>query len=177
MNREMTAVGSPTSLCLRVARDFPGIGAAAAKLETSVLILGPPGSGKTTLLRDLVRQLSRKREVCVVDERCELFPEGFEQGQFLDVLSGAPRQQGIGMVLRTMGPEYIAVDEITAEEDCRALVSAAHCGVRLLATAHAGSLGDFAGRAVYRPIRENRIFQTVLVLGKDKRFTVERMDP
>lgn len=175
-NGEVTGIRTVRSVCIRVARDFPGIGAAAAKLETSILILGPPGSGKTTLLRDLVRQISRKREVCVVDERSEIFPEGFEQGQFLDVLTGAPRSRGIEMVLRTMGPEYIAVDEITSEEDCGALLGAAHCGVRLLATAHAGSLEDFSRRKTYRRLREESVFQTLLILGKDKLFTVERMD-
>ena len=43
----------------------------------SLLLLGPPGSGKTTLLRDLIRRISRKKMVSVVDERRELFPEGF----------------------------------------------------------------------------------------------------
>lgn len=175
-NGEVTGIRTVRSVCVRVARDFPGIGAAAAKLETSILILGPPGSGKTTLLRDLVRQISRKREVCVVDERSEIFPDGFEQGQCLDVLTGAPRSQGIEMVLRTMGPEYIAVDEITSETDCRSLMEAAHCGIRLLATAHAGSLEDFSRRKAYRRLREESVFQTLLILGKDKHFTVERMD-
>ena len=78
--REACGVNNPTSLCIRVARDFPGI---AEKLDTcsgSVLILGPPGSGKTTLLRDLIRQISTRDtgSVCVVDERGELFP--FSQG-------------------------------------------------------------------------------------------------
>ena len=72
----MTGIRSPTSLCIRVARDFPGIGAQAAGLKGSILILGKPGSGKTTLLRDLIRQISDRGpgSVAVVDERGELFP-------------------------------------------------------------------------------------------------------
>ena len=171
----MTGMRTVRSLCIRVARDIPGIGKAAAERDTSILILGAPGTGKTTLLRDLIRQLAQRRHVAVVDERQELFPEGFEAGKLQDTLSGCSKIQGIEMLLRTMGPEYIAVDEITAEEDSLALVRAANCGVNLLATAHAGSLDDFRRRSVYRPLWEQHIFETVLVLQKDKTFTVERM--
>jgi stage III sporulation protein SpoIIIAA len=52
----MTGIREVTGLCIRVARDFPGIAAGVKALKGSVLILGPPGSGKTTLLRDLIRQ-------------------------------------------------------------------------------------------------------------------------
>lgn len=162
------------SLCIRIARDFPGIGADAAKLDGSVLILGAPGSGKTTLLRDLIRQLSRKKQICVVDERCELFPEAFLDGERLDILTGCPKRQGIPMLLRTMGPDYIAVDEITEESDCMELVQAANCGVKLLATAHAGTLEEFRRRAVYRHLRDANVFETILVLDKDRTFKVER---
>lgn len=163
------------SLCIRVARDFPGIGKAATGLKGSILILGAPGWGKTTLLRDLARQLSEKEAVSVVDERGELFPEGFLRGKRMDVLTGCPKPPGIDMVLRTMGPSCIAVDEITVEGDCQALMQAANCGVRLLATAHAGSIRDFRCRRVYRPLAEEGIFETLLILDRDKAYKVERM--
>lgn len=171
----VTGLRTVTSLCIRVARDFPGIGKAAALLDSSILILGAPGTGKTTLLRDLIRQMAEKRHAAVVDERGELFPEGFSQGRYQDTLTGCSKAAGIEMLLRTMGPEIIAVDEVTAEEDSRALLQAACCGVGLVATAHAGSLEDFCRRKIYRPLREANLFQTLLVLGPDKGFTVERM--
>lgn len=171
----VSGIREVTSLCVRVARDFPGIGKVILDLPGSVLILGAPGWGKTTLLRDMARQLSERHNVAVVDERRELFPDGFERGKRMDVLTGCPKSLGMDMVLRTMGPNWIALDEITAEEDCRALIQAANCGVRLLATAHAGSAQDFRSRTVYRPLAEQRVFETLVILRQDKTCTVERM--
>lgn len=171
----VAGIRSIRSICIRVARDFPGIGKAAAALNSSVLILGAPGTGKTTLLRDIIRHLAKTRHVAVVDERNELFPINFEQGIYQDTLSGCSKEEGVEMLLRTMGPEFIAVDEITAEKDSLALIQASCCGVFLLATAHAGSLEDFYNRRAYAPIRESMIFQNVLVLHKNKTFTMERM--
>lgn len=166
---------SISSLCIRIARDFPGIAGQAACGDGSVLIVGAPGWGKTTLLRDLARLISKEHSVCIVDERGELFPEGLERGNRLDILTGIPKPVGIGMVLRAMGPEYIAVDEITAEADCIGILNAANCGVRLLATAHAVSLQDLRKRDIYRTLMEKGVFQTLLLLRRDKSFCVERM--
>lgn len=163
------------SLCLRVARDFPGAVKNVETLNGSVLILGAPGWGKTTLLRDLIRQLSDKETVAVVDERGELFPDGFLRGKRMDVLMGCPKPEGLDMLLRTMGPSCIAVDEITAEADCNALIQAANCGVRLLATAHAASMQDYLGRTVYKSLVFHRVFETILILRRDKSYAMERM--
>lgn len=163
------------SLCIRVARDFPGIGKRGSQESRSILILGAPGWGKTTLLRDLIRQIGQRERVSVVDERGELFPVGLERGRRTDVLTGCPKPAGIDMLLRTMGPECLAVDEITAEADARALLWAANCGVRLLATAHGTSTADYRGRNVYRPLCERGVFQTLLILRADKSYRVERM--
>lgn len=164
-----------TSVCIRVARDFPGIGE-GAPIQGSVLILGAPGWGKTTLLRDLIRRRADAcQQVAVVDERGELFPGAFPTGSCTDVLTGCPKAEGIHMLLRTMGPRCIAVDEITQEEDCVALANAAGCGVSLMATAHAASLKDLRKRAVYRMLLEAEIFDTALILRSDKSWRLERM--
>lgn len=172
---EVAGIREIRSLCIRVARDFPDIAAKAAYLPGSILILGAPGWGKTTLLRDLCRQIGARETVAVVDERGELFPEEFSRGKRLDILYGSPKSAGIDMVLRTMGPNCIAVDEITAQEDCEALLHASNCGVRLLSTAHAASFQDFLSRSVYHALVKNNIFQNILILHPDKSYTAERM--
>ncbi len=177
-NGAVTGMRDVISLCIRVARDFPGL-ARAVPGTGSVLILGPPGSGKTTLLRDLIRQTADRGtiSVAVVDERGELFPAeaGFAGGKNVDVLTGCDKKTGVDMVLRTMGPGCIAVDEITSREDCEGLLQAGWCGVRLLATAHAGSLADLRARPVYRPLVEAALFDTAVVLKADRSWTAERM--
>lgn len=172
---------SITSLCIRVAKELPGIGD-SLPLRDSTLIIGPPGSGKTTLLRDLIRRLSsREREaISVVDERFEIFPLAngqpcFDPGPNTDVLSGKGKAEGIDMVLRAMGPGWIAVDEITAEADCAALLRAGWCGVKLLATAHASGLSDLRSREIYRPLMEKGLFHSIIVLGPDKSRRLERI--
>ena len=156
------------SLCIRVARDFPGIAGKIASISGSVLLLGPPGSGKTTLLRDLLRQISQNETVGIVDQRREIFPEGIRRGKRMDVLTDCPKPEGIEILLRTMGPGCIGVDEITSEQDALALLRAGWCGVRLVATAHAASLEDLYSRPVYRPLVERHLFDRFLVLNRDK---------
>ncbi len=174
----MSGIREVRSLCIRVARDFPGIAADGAAMGRSVVIIGPPGWGKTTLLRDLIRSLSEQgSHVAVVDERGELFPVegGFVQGKCTDVLTGCGKTEAIETVLRTMGPDWIAVDEITAKADCDALIRAGNCGVKLAATAHAGSLEEFRSRSVYRPLIDSGLFKYAMVLQADKSWKWERM--
>lgn len=174
-NGIVTGVREITSVCIRVAKDFPGIGKPLSTHRGSILILGAPGWGKTTLMRDLIRLRSDAGEhIGVVDERSELFPEGFTQGKRTDVLTNCPKPEGIPMLLRTMGPDCIAVDEITAPEDAMALVGAAWCGVKLLATAHASSLQDFLTRPVYAQLAKNNLFDTIVILHQDKSWHTER---
>ena len=164
-----------TSLCIRAARDYPGAADKIMDTRKSVLIVGAPGWGKTTLLRDLARRISNDRVVCVVDERGELYPDGIPRGKRMDVLYGFPKPRGMDMALRTMGPEYIAVDEITADADCAGLIQAANCGVRLIATAHASGIQDLKRRPIYQSLLDSRIFQTFVLLRKDKTYCVERV--
>ena len=173
----MTGIRRVDSLCIRIARDIRGIADGLQVCRGSVLVIGPPGYGKTTLLRDLIRIRARESAVAVVDERGELFPmEGrFLRGKRMDVLTGCSKAQGIDLLLRVMGPATIAVDEITSEQDCQALLKAGWCGVSLLATAHAANVEDLFSRPVYRPLVQSGLFGTAVVLRRDKSWRLEEI--
>jgi len=171
----LSGIRNISSLCIRIARDFPGISKNLVTEKGSILILGAPGWGKTTLLRDLIRRKSEAGfYISVMDERQELFPEGYDRGPRTEVLSLCRKNQGVGMLLRTMCPQILATDEITAEEDCEALQHAAWCGVTLLATAHASSLADYLHRDVYSPLVKQNLFDTIVILHQDKSWHLER---
>lgn len=173
-NGTVTGIRTLSSLCIRVARDFPGISNGFKPVD-SLLILGAPGWGKTTLLRDIARTVAQSDTVAVVDERGELYPKGFQKGMRMDILTGCPKDQGIERVLRTMGPEWIAVDEITAQQDCNAIAHAFGCGVRFLATVHAASIEDYLSRCVYSLLKDNGVFTQFLILNKRKQWRLERV--
>ena len=172
-----------TSLCIRVAREFANISKDLWNLPGSILVIGRPGCGKTTLLRDIIVQRSNHTcgQVGVVDERGEIFPFAkgkpcFETGVRTDILTGCDKLSGVEMLIRNMTPTTIAMDEITAAEDCKALIHAGWCGIDLIATAHAGSCEDLFSRPVYKPIIDSRLFSHLVTMQPDKTWTVERFN-
>ena len=183
VNGKLTNIKNITSICIRVAMDFPGISKALPVAQGSILIIGAPGTGKTTFLRDLIRSRSEEGNgaVAVVDERKEIFPtEGnrlcFSPGIRTEILSGCKKSDGIPMLIRTMNPRIVAVDEITAQEDCKALIYGAWCGVKLMATAHAEDMYDFLHRPVYEPLITHGIFEYIVMMQADKSWKLERMN-
>ncbi len=179
----VSTIRSPSSLCIRVAHEV--LGCANALIETldrSTLILGPPGSGKTTLLRDAVRQLSDKLRyrVGLADERGELSATvdavaGLQVGGRTDVLVNVPKDKALMMLLRTMNPQWLALDEITAPADLSAMEQAVYCGVRLLATAHGEDMEDLRRRPLYQKLLATGVFRQVVLLSRDKSYVIEEV--
>lgn len=151
------------------------------------LILSPPGQGKTTLLRDLVRQISDGNEflsgqtVSVVDERSEIGGcyQGIPQndiGKRTDILDNCPKTEGMLMMIRSMSPQILAVDEIGTRHDVDAISYAIRSGVTVLATAHASSLAELREKAGLKELYDLQCFKRYIVLGKyQKAGVVERI--
>lgn len=176
-----TGLRDLSAAVLRIAREKRGLAErlmpalAPEGLPESTLILSPPGGGKTTLLRDLVRCVSERGvRVGLADERGEVAvtvrgaPQ-MDVGPATDVLDGCPKALAIPMLLRAMNPQVIAVDEITAPADIQAMVTAANCGVRLLATIHAAGPEELQRKPLYAELLAARVFRrTVCILRRGR---------
>lgn len=140
------------------------------------LIISPPRCGKTTLLRDMVRQISdgsrarRGYTVGVVDERSEIcgcfmgIPEN-DVGIRTDVMDACPKAEGMMMLVRSMAPEVIAVDEIGRYEDIDAIETVLYSGCRLIATVHGSSLSDIQAKPLFQRLAQEQVFERYVILG------------
>lgn len=174
---ESGRLSSPTSVCIRVARDVPGASSGVLPYIMGeggwvcrALFLGPPGCGKTTVLRDAAKKLAAMGiRVAVCDEREELFPTG-EAEKGIDVMRGVDKAAAVEMLLRAMAPQAILCDEIGNERDAQALENAARCGVGLLASAHAGAWTDVLRRPILKRLYDGATFERYLLLGRHGRL-------
>lgn len=147
-NGKVYTIKNISGLNYRLSREIYG---AADLLMNSVLrdnkilntlIISPPGCGKTTLLRDLIRQISLKGfKVSVADERNEISAiyngyKGYDLGFSCDVLEGAPKGEAMTILIRSMGPQVVATDEIGTAEDIEVIKRAARSGVAVLSSIH-----------------------------------------
>lgn len=139
------------------------------------LIISPPRCGKTTLLRDLIRQISDGTKeffgctVGVVDERSEIGGcyQGIPQndvGIRTDVLDCCPKSEGMMMLLRSMSPTVIAVDEIGNYEDINAIEMTFNCGCKLLATVHGSSIEEIQKKPLLERLMKEHAFERYILL-------------
>ncbi len=152
----------------------------------STLLLSAPGLGKTTLLRDLVRLLSEGTEtspaktVALVDERSEIaggirgIPQN-DVGRNTDVLDGCPKSEGMMLMLRSMSPQVLAVDEIGGNRDLKALEYASFCGCRILASVHASACGEVWERPGWENCRKSGLFTRFVEIRKQEGRRIYRV--
>ena len=150
----------------------------------NTLLISSPGRGKTTLLRDFIRLLSNGSKehtglkVSIVDERSEIAGcyQGVPQndvGMRTDVLDGCPKSSGMMLLIRTMSPQVVAVDELGLRDDVEAVAYAVHCGCSILGSVHAKDLEEVRKKPVLREFLEHNYFERYLVI--DKKETGERI--
>lgn len=180
-NKTIRSFRSISSINIRIARQIRGA-APEQMIQTirrngtlrSTLIFSPPKFGKTTLLRDLILRLSETGcRVGVADERAELAalyrgqPQ-FQIGPHTDVITGCPKAEAAMMLVKTMSPDVVVLDEITSERDVQAALYCSHCGVAVFASAHAAGMGDFQTRPLYRAVWESRAFSLYYEICRDR---------
>lgn len=145
------------------------------KRPCSTLILSPPGCGKTTLLRDFIRQISDGNRygkgvtVSVIDERSEIAAcyQGCPQndvGIRTDVLDCCKKVAGMELVIRSMAPKVLAIDELGGTKDVEALEQVMNCGCKILATVHGDSLKCLKERPDLKRLFTERWFERYIVL-------------
>lgn len=171
-----TRLAFPTGIVIRLPKEVKGC---AAKLVAAMdkggvlsgaIILSPPGLGKTTMLRDACRLLGQKRKVSIIDERGELAavyggqPQ-FDVGRRVQVCEGLSKAEACTIMIRSMSPEVLVMDEIGSKEDAEAIFEASKMGVSVLASAHAATLEDALDRPILRSAMSLGAFGLACVLG------------
>lgn len=179
-NGSVKAIKDISSFNIRIAKQKIGIADPYVKhiyqkRYLNTLIIGAPQTGKTTLLRDVARIVASgwgqvaAMKVGIVDERSEIagciagIPQ-YDIGVRSDVLDACPKAEGMMMLIRSMSPDVLIVDEIGSLQDVSALQDAIHAGVSIICTAHGHSLTDLRKRSSFAMLLNEKVFDRYIIL-------------
>ena len=111
--------------------------------------------------------------VGIMDERCEIAAMDSSQAQMnvgllSFVYSDCPKSRAMIMALRSMSPDVIITDEIGGKDDENAIFSLINGGVKIVSSCHGFGIEDVLRRGQIGKLLENKIFERVIVLGRQK---------
>src|SRR5699024_12181449 len=81
----------------------------------------------------------------------------YNVGSRTDVMDACPKAEGMMMMIRSMSPEVLVVDEIGSEEDVQALLEAINAGVTIFCTIHGRSLQELKNRPTLQAIFQQKV--------------------
>lgn len=86
-------------------------------------------------------------------------------GKRTDILDCCPKAAGMLMMIRSMAPQVIAVDEIGSREEIRAVEYAMQCGCKMLASVHGQDMDEAMRKPGLGDLIRKRVFERYVVLG------------
>lgn len=188
-----------SSFNIRIAREVPGAASGVLPHLLNLkhhrihhtLLVSPPQHGKTTLLRDLARCIAsghwyhpdarwKALKVGIVDERSEIAGcikgvPSFDLGYRTDVLDCCPKAEGMMMLIRSMSPDVLIVDELGREDDIVAVRESVHAGVTVIASAHGNDLEEISKRPGLGTLLNEGLFSRVVMLKRTAKEWTRRV--
>lgn len=179
-NEKIKTIKNISSINIRIAREKRGcskevLGYILNPLK-STIIISPPNCGKTTLLRDIIRNISDfKYNVSLIDERSEIASihngqASLDVGIRTDILDKCPKAEGIYILLRSMSPDVIALDELGGDKDVEAVEKISNCGIKIICTMHAKDIEDIKQKKSMQKLLDNKIFERYIVLNRQDKI-------